>query len=209
VYFSYGCRDSWFPKNWKVCSKSDEFSGFWLFSGKISILLAHETEEMNAFWLTHLGILLEMAKDESFTAIEAVHEPSIFSGKKKNPENLVMWRKIQTKRDYWPEKRSTQKTVEYAEERFALLDSGFCSSAPIFHLPFITTASKAQQLAMPWHVEHYNWTNQILIKNSSFFCFFSFSTDGSKISYILFFKSLYTSKGMRGSILTSEFVEEH
>jgi hypothetical protein len=99
--------------------------------------------------------------------------------------------------------------VEYAEERFALLDSGFCSSAPIFHLPFITTASKAQQLAMPWHVEHYNWTNQILIKNSSFFCFFSFSTDGSKISYILFFKSLYTSKGMRGSILTSEFVEEH
>ena len=49
------------------------------------MVLAHETEEMNALRVTHLGILLEIAKGESFTAIWGVHEHQpIFSRKKKN-----------------------------------------------------------------------------------------------------------------------------
>jgi len=69
---------------------------------------------------------------------------------------------------------------------------GFCSSAPIsFAVYYDCQQSLAVSNALAGlglacrSVEHYNWTNQNLIKNSIFFFFFIFLD-------FLFFKSFYS-----------------
>ena len=74
------------------------------------MLLAHETEEMNALRLTHLGILLEIAKGKSFTAIWGVHEhePLNFLWKK-TEFSLLGGKKKRTLKGKWTNEKENIK----------------------------------------------------------------------------------------------------